>query len=72
MFDGFSALGVETDETTIFVRMGGGGGPALLLLHGFPETHVMWRGVAPILAHAYTVVCGPSRIRTQRLSGVGR
>jgi len=26
-------------------------------LHGFPETHLMWRGVAPILADHFTVVC---------------
>ena len=61
MFDGFSALGVETDETTIFVRLGGSNGPALLLLHGFPETHLMWRGVAPILAQTCTVVCADLR-----------
>src|SRR5574338_1121098 len=60
MFDGFSALGVDTDETTIFVRVGGAG-PPVLLLHGFPETHLMWRDVAPILARGYTVVCADLR-----------
>ena len=60
MFDGFSAVSVETDETTIFVRMGGAG-PAVLLLHGFPETHVMWRDVAPVLARSFTVVCADLR-----------
>ncbi|MDI9887522.1 alpha/beta hydrolase [Streptomyces sp. HNM0645] len=35
----------------------GGDGPALVLLHGFPETHLMWRHVAPILAQHHTVVC---------------
>jgi haloacetate dehalogenase len=35
----------------------GGDGPALVLLHGFPETHLMWRHVAPILAEHHTVIC---------------
>ncbi len=35
----------------------GGSGPALLLLHGFPQTHLMWRHVAADLAADHTVVC---------------
>lgn len=35
----------------------GGEGPAVVLLHGFPETHLMWRYVAPVLAEHHTVVC---------------
>ncbi|WEO99913.1 alpha/beta hydrolase [Streptomyces sp. FXJ1.172] len=35
----------------------GGEGPAIVLLHGFPETHLMWRHVAPTLAEHHTVVC---------------
>ncbi|MFJ5995531.1 alpha/beta fold hydrolase [Streptomyces sp. NPDC092370] len=35
----------------------GGEGPALVLLHGFPETHLMWRHVAPVLAEHHTVIC---------------
>lgn len=35
----------------------GGDGPALVLLHGFPQTHLMWRHVAPILAEHHTVIC---------------
>ncbi|MEU6322406.1 alpha/beta hydrolase [Streptomyces sp. NPDC047009] len=35
----------------------GGEGPAVVLLHGFPETHLMWRRVAPVLAEQHTVVC---------------
>lgn len=34
-----------------------GSGPAIVLLHGFPQTHLMWRHVAPALASEYTVVC---------------
>jgi haloacetate dehalogenase len=35
----------------------GGDGPALVLLHGFPQTHLMWRHVAPVLAEHRTVIC---------------
>ena len=38
-----------------------GSGPALLLLHGFPETPVMWHRVAPRLAEDFTVVCADLR-----------
>ncbi len=34
----------------------GGSGPPLLLLHGYPQTHVMWHKVAAPLAERYTVV----------------
>ena len=33
-----------------------GSGPPLLLLHGFPQTHLMWHAVAPQLAERFTVV----------------
>ena len=39
----------------------GGRGPAVLLLHGYPETHAMWHKVAPALARDYTVVCADLR-----------
>jgi haloacetate dehalogenase len=51
---------VQTDGTTIFLRWFGTG-PAVLLLHGFPETHLMWRDVAPRLASRHTVVCADLR-----------
>jgi len=51
---------IETGETSIFVRSRGSG-PPILLLHGFPQTHVMWRGVAPLLAASFTVVCADLR-----------
>lgn len=35
----------------------GGSGPPLLLLHGYPQTHVMWHAVAPRLAASYHVIC---------------
>jgi haloacetate dehalogenase len=56
MFADFSTTEIDTGESTIFVRSLGSG-PPLLLLHGFPETHLMWREVAPILTKNFTVVC---------------
>ncbi len=60
MMDDFTAEHVETGETRIFVRRAGSGAP-ILLLHGFPQTHLMWRGVAPLLAREFTVVCADLR-----------
>jgi haloacetate dehalogenase len=60
MLDGFETAEVDTGETTIFVRWFGTG-PPVLLLHGFPQTHLMWRGVAPRLARRFTVVCADLR-----------
>jgi haloacetate dehalogenase len=34
----------------------GGSGPPLLLLHGYPQTHVLWRKLAPRLAQDFTLV----------------
>jgi haloacetate dehalogenase len=51
---------IDTSETRIFVDVAGSG-PPILLLHGFPETHLMWRGVAPLLARRFTVVCADLR-----------
>ena len=34
----------------------GGQGPALILLHGFPQTHLIWHRVAPALAQKFTLV----------------
>src|SRR5262245_3816095 len=60
MMDAFTATAIETGETTIFLRTHGSG-PPILLLHGFPQTHLMWRGVAPLLARDFTVVCADLR-----------
>jgi haloacetate dehalogenase len=48
------------DGTTIWAQVQGSG-PGLLLLHGFPQTHLMWRDVAPVLARRHTVVCADLR-----------
>jgi haloacetate dehalogenase len=58
--DGFTTAEIQTGETTIFVRASGSG-PPILLLHGFPQTHLMWRSVAPLLARTFTVVCADLR-----------
>src|SRR5271166_3975715 len=39
----------------------GGSGPPVLLLHGYPQNHLMWRKVAPALARNYTVVVADLR-----------
>jgi haloacetate dehalogenase len=57
MMDRFTTSEIQTDETTIFVRSYGSG-PPILLLHGFPQTHLMWRSVAPLLARNFTVIYG--------------
>ncbi len=56
----FTTTAVATDETQICIH-GGGSGPPLLLLHGFPQTHLMWRSIAPLLARRFTVVCADLR-----------
>jgi haloacetate dehalogenase len=59
-FNGFVSSWVDVGETTLFVRCKGSG-PPLLLLHGFPETHLMWHRIAPVLAEEFTVVCADLR-----------
>jgi haloacetate dehalogenase len=51
----FSRELIAVDGATILVRRGGSG-PVVLLLHGYPETHLAWRTVAPDLADRFTVV----------------
>jgi haloacetate dehalogenase len=55
VFEGFDEFDVATSESSIHGRRGGAG-PPILLLHGMPETHVMWHRVAPKLAERFTVV----------------
>jgi haloacetate dehalogenase len=59
-FTGFQASVVDVGATTIFIRRNGNGSP-LLLLHGFPQTHLMWHRVAPALSEEFTVVCADLR-----------
>ena len=55
MFEAFRLSTIDAGEASIRVRHGGSG-PPLLLLHGNPQTHVMWHLVATRLAEAFTVV----------------
>jgi haloacetate dehalogenase len=55
VFEAFSREFVATSTGTVFVRRAGNG-PAVLLLHGFPETSVAWRAIAPELAKAFAVI----------------
>ena len=55
MFDQFEKLRIKTSETEINLVQKGTGEP-VLLLHGYPQTHVMWHKVAPILAEQFSVV----------------
>ncbi len=55
LFAGFQARDVPTSRGTIHAMVGGSG-PPLLLLHGYPQSHLMWHAVAPLLAAEHTVV----------------
>ena len=54
-FAGFELKDLETPRGRIRARVGGAG-PPLLLLHGFPQTHLMWHPVAAELAATHTVI----------------
>ena len=56
MFENFESNQIDANGCRIHVRHGGSG-PPVLLLHGYPQTHVEWHKVAPALAEQYTVVC---------------
>ena len=47
-FSGFKPMRIDTSGATINAVVGGSG-PPVLLLHGYPQTHVMWHKVAPRL-----------------------
>ncbi|MDV3451211.1 alpha/beta hydrolase [Bacillus safensis] len=60
MFSGFKEINVQTNGATIHALVGGSGEP-LLLLHGYPQTHVMWHPIAEQLAKSYKVVVSDLR-----------
>ena len=55
LFPGFRTEKIKTSGATIHTVIGGSG-PPLLLVHGYPQTHVEWHKIAPRLAKQFTVV----------------
>ncbi len=55
LFPGFEVHSFKTTGAEIFARLGGSG-PPLLLLHGYPQTHVMWHKLAGELAQHFSLV----------------
>ena len=55
LFPGFAERRIQTEAGEIYLRTGGSG-PPLLLLHGYPQTHVCWHKIAPGLANHFTLV----------------
>ncbi|MDF2096440.1 alpha/beta fold hydrolase [Aquibaculum arenosum] len=55
MLDAFEEHRIALDEAEIYLRCGGSG-PPLLLLHGYPQTHVIWNRIAATLAERFTLV----------------
>ena len=60
MFKGFKKKFIKVDKGKIFCRFKGTG-PPLLLLHGYPETHLMWHKTAPVLSKYFTVIAADLR-----------
>ena len=54
--EGFETTRIQAEGAEINLVHGGAGKP-LLLLHGYPQTHMMWHRVAPRLAEEYHVIC---------------
>jgi haloacetate dehalogenase len=55
LFPGFAERHIPGAGADIHLRVGGEG-PPLVLLHGYPQTQVMWHRVAPSLARRFTLV----------------
>lgn len=54
-FPGFRRLDIDAGGVR-FAGVTGGNGPPLLLLHGYPETHIAWRKVAAALAQHHSLI----------------
>jgi haloacetate dehalogenase len=55
LLTGFEARELPTSRGDVHAMVGGSG-PPVLLLHGYPQSHLMWHAVAPLLAERHTVV----------------
>jgi haloacetate dehalogenase len=56
-FAGFEGRNLDANGMSIFARYGGNpDGPTLMLVHGSPQTHVMWRRVAQLMRDRYFVI----------------
>jgi haloacetate dehalogenase len=55
LYPGYASRWIDTSAGKIFARVGGSG-PPLLLLHGHPQSNVMWHRVAPALTPHFTLV----------------
>ena len=60
LLSGFEYQRVEVEGVTVNCATAGSG-PPVLLLHGYPQNHLMWRDVAPVLAEDHTVVLADLR-----------
>lgn len=75
LFPDFTDRRVVVDDADLAV-LEGGSGPAVLLLHGYPQTRATWHRIAPVLADQYRVIIpdlpgyGESRV-TAALPGAG-
>ncbi|CAB3810027.1 alpha/beta fold hydrolase [Paraburkholderia fynbosensis] len=73
MFNDFTRFDIEAGDVRFKGVMGGAGAP-VLLLHGYPQTHIVWRHIAPVLARSYTVIAPdlPGYGDSRTLSGTPR
>lgn len=55
MIQGFTQHRIKAGEITLSVHIAGNG-PPLLLLHGYPQNHHCWAGIAPRLAKTHTII----------------
>jgi len=55
LYPGYASRWISTSIGKLFARVGGAG-PPLLLLHGYPQTNVMYHRVAPVLGERFTLV----------------
>ena len=55
MLKNFISKNIKTTDALINTKIGGTG-PPILLMHGYPQTHLMWHKIAPQLSKKFTVI----------------